>query len=109
MTNFQDLQQRALEIRKKYETLNTQSGHDAWRAKEYMMGFVGDVGDLMKLVMAKENLRDIDDVDEKLAHELSDCLWCLFVLADRYNIDLAAAFKNTMQELDDRISKEMAK
>jgi hypothetical protein len=36
---------------------------------------VGDVGDLMKLVMAKEGAREIQDVDEKLQHELAACLW----------------------------------
>lgn len=104
MNELKDLQVRALEIRAKYEALNAKSSHDMWNAKEYMMGFVGDVGDLTKLVMAKENLRDIDDVDAKLQHELADCLWSILVLADTYNVDLEKAFKKTMDELDERLS-----
>ena len=103
MSDLQQLQQRAEEIRQKYTELNSKTGHDAWGAKEYAMGFAGDLGDLLKLVMAKENLRHIDDVDAKLAHELGDCLWALLVIAGRYNIDLEKAFLKTMNELDERI------
>lgn len=71
-----------------------------------MEGFVGDVGDLMKLIMAKEGVRDIENVDAKLAHELSDCLWCVLVLADKYGVDLESSFMKTMQELDIRIDNE---
>jgi len=107
MSNIQDLQKRAHEIRQKYNQLNAEHGHEAWDSKAYAMGFVGDVGDLLKLVMAKENLRTlkgVDNVDAKLAHELGDCLWALFVIAASYDIDLEAAFLKTMDELDVRIA-----
>lgn len=70
-----------------------------------MSGFVGDVGDLSKLVMAKRGLRGpIDnDIDDKIAHELADCLWSVCVLAEKYDIDLEAAFLKTMKELDKRL------
>jgi len=70
-----------------------------------MEGFVGDIGDLMKIVMAKEGIRSMEDVDQKLAHELSDCLWCILVLAARYGIDLEGEFAKTMDDLDSRLSK----
>lgn len=98
-----DLQQRANEIRDRYTKLNAKDGRGVWQGKEFMMGFVGDVGDLTKLVMAKENLRHIEDVDTKLAHELSDCLWSVLVLAKQYNIDIEKEFLKTMDELDQRI------
>ena len=72
-----------------------------------MEGFVGDVGDLMKLTMSKAGIRNIEDVDNKLAHELSDCLWSILVLASKYNIDLEQAFMETMDELEGRINKEI--
>jgi NTP pyrophosphatase (non-canonical NTP hydrolase) len=103
VSDLKDLQTRALEIRAKYSGLNAKDGHDKWDGKEYMMGFVGDIGDLTKLVMAKENLRHIDDVDAKLAHELSDCLWSVFVIANQYNIDMETEFLKTMDELKARI------
>jgi hypothetical protein len=103
MSDLKDLQKRAGEIRDKYATLNVKDGHKIWQGKEFMMGFVGDVGDLAKLVMAKDNLRNIDDVDAKLAHELSDCLWSILILAKEYDIDLENEFEKTMNELEQRM------
>jgi NTP pyrophosphatase (non-canonical NTP hydrolase) len=71
-----------------------------------MEGFVGDVGDLMKLVMAKEGIRTIEHVDEKLAHELADCLWCILVLSEKYGVDIEQSFLKTMGELEKRIAEE---
>lgn len=104
MSDIRELLVRAQEVRQKYNELNAEDGHDAWGGKEYAMGFVGDVGDLLKIVMAKENLRRMDDVDAKLAHELSDCLWSVLVLAAHYGIDIEKEFLNTMDELDKRIA-----
>jgi len=70
-----------------------------------MAGMVGDVGDLIKLVMAKEGLRNKDNVDKRLAHEMADCLWCLLVLADNYGIDLEKEFGKTMVELEERLKE----
>ena len=72
-----------------------------------MAGFVGDVGDLSKIIMAKHGLRNMENIDRKLAHELSDCLWSVLVLANKYKIDIGAEFNKTMDELEGRISQEM--
>ena len=50
----------------------------------------------------------MDNVDSKLAHELSDCLWSVLVLASKYNINLETEFMKTMDELDSRIDSELA-
>ena len=102
---FEDLLKRAVEVRKKYDELNAKRGV-TWNEQNLMSGFVGDVGDLSKIIMAKHGLRGMDDVDAKLAHELSDCLWSVLVLADKYKIDLATEFQKTMDGLDKRIDKE---
>ena len=108
MKTLQDLQQRALEIRERYNEFNKTTGHQSWGPKDYATGLVGGIGDLTKLVMAKENMRTIDDADEKLRHELGDCLWSLFVLAAHYDIDAQAAFEHTMDELDTRLDNAMS-
>jgi NTP pyrophosphatase (non-canonical NTP hydrolase) len=105
MSDLKDLQKQARDIRQKYAELNMKQGHNQWGGKDYAMGFAGDFGDLMKLVMAKEKMRQIDDVDAKLKHELSDCLWSLLILANEYEIDLDTEFKKTMSELETRITK----
>jgi NTP pyrophosphatase (non-canonical NTP hydrolase) len=68
-----------------------------------MLGFVGDVGDLAKLVIAQEGRRDIADFEKKTAHELADCLWSIIVLADSYHIDLEESFSDLCAKLRQRI------
>ncbi len=106
--NFDELQQRAIEIRNKYDKLNQEKRGVTWNEQQLMAGFVGDVGDLSKIIMAKHGLRAMDDVDAKLAHELSDCLWSILVLASKYRVDLSKEFMKTMDALDKRIDGDMA-
>ena len=104
---FEEISARALEIREKYDKLNQTKRGVIWNEQQLMAGFVGDVGDLSKIIMAKHGLREMDDVDAKLAHELSDCLWSVLVLAKKYDIDLAGEFMKTMDGLDNRIKEEL--
>jgi len=69
-----------------------------------MQGLVVDVGDLMKLVMAKNGRRNVPDVDRKLAHELSDCLWSVLVLAQAYDVDLEKEFLATMSAIEAKLA-----
>lgn len=101
-----DLTKRALEIRAQYDQLNEKKGQPTWTGQDFMAGFVGDVGELSEIIMAKHGLRSMDDIDAKLAHELSDCLWSILVLADKYDIDLAAEFTKTMDSLEKRIAEK---
>lgn len=105
---YEDLLNRAIEISNKYDELNKTKRGIAWNEQQLMAGFVGDVGDLSKIIMAKHGLRDMDDIDHKLAHELSDCLWSVLVLAAKYHIDLANEFMKTMDELEARIANELS-
>ena len=61
---FQELKNRAKAIQGKYKEFNTKNGQDEWDASAYTQGLVGDVGDLMKLVMARNNLRKAEDLDK---------------------------------------------
>ncbi|MGF7229708.1 MAG: nucleotide pyrophosphohydrolase [Candidatus Saccharibacteria bacterium] len=106
---FETINKRALEIREKYNDLNFEQRGVRWSATQVMAGLVGDIGDLSKIIMAKDGLRAMDDVDTKLPHELSDCLWSLLVIASKYNIDLAQEFMKTMDELEERVNKELTK
>ncbi len=103
MSDIKDLQSRALEIRRRYEELETKRNGKAWTSTEIAMGFAVDVGELVEIIMAKEGLRALDDVDAKLKHELADCLWCVFVLANKYGVDIEQSFLDTMNELDKRL------
>jgi len=64
--NLDELQKRAIEIRDKYDELNSQKCGITWNEQQLMAGFVGDVGDLSKIIMAKHGLQAMDNIDEKL-------------------------------------------
>jgi len=100
---FKDLSQRALEIRGKYEVLENKKYGRAWSRAELAQGLVVDIGDLTRLIMAKEGIREAADLDAKLKHELSDCLWSILVLARKYEIDLEKEFVASMDELGKKI------
>ncbi len=103
---LQDLTSRAMDIRQAYHELEQARFGRAWTREEIMLGFVGDVGDLGKLVLALEGVRDIPDADGKLTHELADCLWSVLVLARLYDVDLERVFLNTMDDLEARIASQ---
>ena len=96
---------RAMEIHMAFGAAARQRGSRPWTREEIMQGFVGDVGDLMKLVMARTGVREIPDVEQKLAHELADCLWSVLVLAQLYGVDIEAAFRRTMDELEQQLGR----
>ena len=100
---IKELSEKAVEIKKRYSKMEMEKFGKVWTNAQVMQGFVGDVGDLMKLVMAKEGIRETEDVDDRLAHELADCLYSIFVLAERYGVDMEQAFLKTMDELDKRL------
>jgi len=103
---FQELTQRAIAVREQYAGLERAKYGRSWSGEEIAMGFVGDVGDLMKLVMARHGIREIPDANEKLGHELADCLWAVIVLAKVYDVDLERAFLTTMDDLETHIAAQ---
>jgi NTP pyrophosphatase (non-canonical NTP hydrolase) len=100
---FQKIIDRALEIRKLYEAMEKQLYGSSWTSEEIALGFVGDVGDLAKLITAENGKRDIANSHEKLGHELADCLWSLIVLSKTHGIDLEKTFLTTMNELEQHL------
>jgi len=100
---LRELSERAIEIRQGYAELERRRYGRSWTREEVALGFVGDVGDLVKLVQAQEGVRGIADADRKLEHELADCLWSVLVLSQLYGVDLERAYLRTMDELEEQI------
>ena len=98
------LSDRALEVRALFSEFERNAYGHEWGISELMAGFVVDVGDLTRLVMASQGSRHVDRVDEGLEHELSDCLWSVLVLAGRLGVDLGAGFVQTMDDLEAKLS-----
>lgn len=101
--NFDAMLERARNVRVMYAEFEKEKYGAVWTNQELALGFVGDVGDLVKLVMAVNGKREIENAREKLEHELTDCLWSVLVLADAHAIDLEQAFVRTMDELEQRL------
>ncbi|WP_280466480.1 MazG nucleotide pyrophosphohydrolase domain-containing protein [Nocardia brasiliensis] len=106
--DIQDLQARAVAVHDLYDELNLAERGRTWTRQDFMLGFVGDVGDLAKLVMAAEGTRAMPGGRAALEHELADCLWSVLILAHRYDVDIETAFTKTMAELKSTISARLA-
>lgn len=106
---FSDLEKAALQLNELYEQLETRRYGRIWSTEELALGFVGDVGDLAKLIQAHNGVRAIDDCHAKLGHELSDCLWSIIVLANKCGIDLEAEFVRNTGEIAAHVSGELGK
>jgi NTP pyrophosphatase (non-canonical NTP hydrolase) len=104
---FSTMVHRAMEVRRQYAELEKSRYSRAWTRAEVLQGFVGDVGDLVKLAMACSGIRDIPEAEQKLAHELADCLWSILVLSELYDVDLERAFLRTMDELELHIASRL--
>lgn len=100
---FNQLSYRAIVVRQHYAQLEQKRYGRSWTDEEIALGLVGDVGDLAKLVMAHNGIRNIAAANAKMAHELADCLWSIMVLSQCYGIDLEQAFLQTMDDLEKEI------
>ncbi len=97
---FQNIIDRALNIRQLYEEKEKQLYGSSRTNEEIALGFVGDVGNLAKLIAAENGKRNIPNSKEKLKHELADCLWSILVLANSHNVDIEKSFLDTMDQLE---------
>lgn len=100
-----EVTQRVLAIKKAYRDKNVTDGHKKWDVSDYMSGLVGDIGDLSKLIMAKQRLRGFDDdIDAALQHEIGDCFWSLIVLCDELGMTVEDAMEKTLKDLEERLA-----
>jgi len=104
---YRELEESALKLNELYEQLEIKLYGRAWTTEDLALGFVGDIGDLAKLVQANAGIRKIDNFKSKLGHELSDCLWSVIVLAHKCGIDLEAEFSKNIGELMENVSREL--
>lgn len=103
--DFETLERRALDVRDALARWEQQQYGREWTLEQSVLGLVGDVGDLAKLIQAHEGLRSADDVRALLEHELSDVLWSVIVIGHRLGVDLPAAFLRTMDDIASAIDE----
>ncbi len=103
--HLEDIIARARHIRVLYEDYERENYGREWSTAEIVLGLMGDLGDLAKLIQAHLGIRGTlptQEIEAKLAHELADCLWSVLVLSDKLQINLEDAFVATMDELEER-------
>ena len=91
-----------------YDEYHRRKRGRTWSRSDYALGLLGDLGDLAKLVMIAEDIRDGTPDKSALEHELADCLWSVLVLAQRFDVDLETAFATTMDQLEVRVKGNIA-
>jgi len=106
--DHQHMRERAVALRARFADLERARTGKEWTPEQLMLGMVGDVGDLAKLVQGKAGFRPRADLDEALTHELLDVLWSVIVLADAYGIDLEAEFDPWADALDTTLHDAIA-
>ena len=103
--HLEDIIARARHIRSLYEEYERENYGREWSTAEIVLGLMGDLGDLAKLIQAHLGIRGTlpaQEIEAELAHELADCLWSILVLSDKLQINLGDAFVATMDELEER-------
>ncbi|MEK6465389.1 hypothetical protein [Pseudonocardia alni] len=104
-----DARSRAREVRALYEQLEGRLLGRTWTLPELALGFTHDAAYVGRLVLAAERTWDIDgDTDAELRHKLAECLWWLFVLADRLDVDLSEAYGATMERIGGGLRRAVA-
>ena len=100
---LQKLINRAMGLRAQYEKKEKQLYGSPSTAGDIAQGFLGDVNNLLKLVNAPHDKREVMKSSEKLGSQLAHCLWSVIVLARMHNIDLEQSFMEAMDRLENHL------
>jgi NTP pyrophosphatase (non-canonical NTP hydrolase) len=100
---LQKLINRAMDLRGQYEKKEIELYGTPATDEDLAQGFLGDVNNLIKLILAERGKRTIAHSKEKLESQLAHCLWSVIVLAKMHNIDLEQSFMETMDRLENHL------
>lgn len=101
---YSDLVKTVMKTRKLLEKFEQKSTGKQWGNEELLIGLVTDVGDLARLVLAKEGYRSVGkNLDKALRHELADCFWAIIVLAEKYKVNLPEALQEMSSDLQEKL------
>jgi len=102
--NLDELTQKVLHIKSLYSDFEKRKSYKHWTIEETYEGLVSDVGDLGRLVLAKEGFREMPDLQKSLQHELAEILYATLLLSEQYKIDLTQAFLDEVDRLERNLS-----
>jgi NTP pyrophosphatase (non-canonical NTP hydrolase) len=102
--------ERAVRVRSLYHQLEERHEGSQWEIKDDMLGLVNDVGTLARLVMATTGQWVPEgDVTLQARGKLGECMWWILVLADRLDIDIDAAYSETMDRIEERLTQSITR
>lgn len=101
--DIEKLTERATVVKDLYKQYENKEGLREWQVREVYDGLVSDVGDLGRLVLAKEGFRKSDNLDASMEHELAEILYATLLLAKYYNVDIEKAFVHEMDTLEAKL------
>ncbi|MEI6420236.1 MAG: nucleotide pyrophosphohydrolase [bacterium] len=102
---IKELTEKALRIQEEYRKFEDKKSFKHWDIEQTYDSLVSDVGDLGRLVLAKEGFRDATGADKNLEHELAEILWATLVLAEHYKIDLESAYLKQIEKVEQDLNK----
>ena len=108
---IQDFTVLANQIKKSYDEINLQSDNKKWGYLEFAQGMVGDVGDLTKLLMAKNKLRSYHgiEINDEIKHELCDILWSVLIISKELDVNLQEIFPDFVEKLNSKLRNQISK
>lgn len=104
---FGYLRRRARTTAEQYNELHSVKKEPLWGVSDYYQGFIGDVGDLGKLLQERHGRRSTPEGTHGLGHELADCLWSLLVIAQETGTDLEREFLHMVYDLESRLNDQI--
>ena len=101
--DLQKIIHRAMDLRRQYEVRETDLYGAPSTSVDIARAFAGDVNNLVKLIDAVQGQREIANSKEKLEAQLAHCLWSVVVLAEMHKMDIATAFMEAMDRLENHL------
>lgn len=111
-SDWQAMQSQALRLKRLFDERNQLIMESSWTNQELLLGFVTDIGDLVRRLMIDDERKPatpqtVVNNPQMLAEEFSDCLWSLIVLAEQYRVDLHSSFNTTIATLISETEREI--
>lgn len=105
MNNFDEVIERALEIRKQYHKLEMEYHGSEWTVEEDALAYLTDAGLVGRNVMSQQQRWPKADSESDLEHKIGENIWWLIVLADRSGIDINHAISCFLDKTEKLISR----
>ena len=99
-TNFDDIIDRALSIRKKYHELERSHHGSEWTIEEDALAYLADAALVGRNIMSQQQRWPKANSQEELEHKLGENIWWLIVLANRSDIDIKKAINKFLKKTE---------